>query len=359
MASTTFSTSAAQTFKQQMAGVFATEVPNLDPTEAPGFVGKDEAAIIQVGGLEEGGDQVTYNLLYQQDDAGIDGDGTLEGNEGALSYADDAIKIDQKRFAIKLGGRMSEQRVKLKLRKDAVSNLKSLHARWRAELFMTMLTGKLGTNRTLLPASFTGFAGNTLTDVDSDHLLYAGNATAKADVDSADTFTLDDLIDLVTKAKTVANIIEPIRVQGKEVFLVVLHPYVVRDLKKATGENSWGAVERALLTGGLDPSKSNIIKGAIGMYHGCVLIESQYCGTFSDYGAGSNVAASRVILLGKKAGVVARGKGDFENWMYNEETFDYGNQVGFAAGQITGMKATIFASKRYAMLAMDCAAAAS
>ena len=79
-----------------------------------------------------------------------------------------------------------------------------------------------------------------------------------------------------------------------------------------------------------------------------VLIDAQ--GRFQGYrGTGRNItAAKRAVLLGAQASSIAFGKGySFENFDWNEELFDYGNQLGVEAGAIFGLKKLRFNSKDF------------
>ena len=53
----------------------------------------------------------------------------------------------------------------------------------------------------------------------------------------------------------------------------------------------------------------------------------------------------RAVFLGAQAGILGFGKGMGESSMdWNEELFDYGNQLGVSAGSIFGFKKTVFNS---------------
>ena len=136
-----------------------------------------------------------------------------------------------------------------------------------------------------------------------------------------------------------------------------MHPYVSRDLKTAVGDNTWSQIERAKLQGGQEFTSNGLISGSLGILDGWILQESELCGIYTDYGAGS-VQASRMLFLGAQAGVFISGKyGDGVEWDYVEKKFDADNQIGFYVGKILGFKPTIFNSLRLAMLACDVAAA--
>lgn len=74
------------------------------------------------------GDKITYGLRMQLTGAGVQGDGTLEGNEEALTTYSDSLFINQLRHAVRSGGKMSEQRVPFSVREEAMNGLKDWFA---------------------------------------------------------------------------------------------------------------------------------------------------------------------------------------------------------------------------------------
>jgi N4-gp56 family major capsid protein len=65
------------------------------------------------------GDRITVGLRMQLSGAGVQGDGTLEGNEEGLTTFTDNVFIDQLRHAVRSAGKMSEQRVTFEVRDEA------------------------------------------------------------------------------------------------------------------------------------------------------------------------------------------------------------------------------------------------
>ena len=86
------------------------------------FVGDDTDSLIQIKDetSKSAGDQVTYGLRMQLSGLGVLGDGTLEGNEEALTTYSDALIINQLRHAVRSQGRMSQQRVPFSVRDEAL-----------------------------------------------------------------------------------------------------------------------------------------------------------------------------------------------------------------------------------------------
>jgi N4-gp56 family major capsid protein len=356
-------TGGALTFKEQMSSILATEASNENPLEFDGIIGAEvddkNAAIVRLKPLSGGGDQMTYSMRTRLRGPGVDNDDDIEGNEQELTLYSDSIKLALKNFPVALPGRMGLQFLKLgDLRKEAVAAIKEQGSSWEAELAITMLAGKLGTNYEILPSDFTGW-GSTLTDVDATHQMYGNDATAKANLDSADTFVLSDLVRMRAKAKTLTPKVMPIKVGTKKYYIVLMHPDVVRDLKTSTATLNWGDLEKAKMQGG--SKNSALVDGSIGIYHGCLLYEYELMPIYTDYGAGSNVRASRILFLGQQAGVKLTGK--FPNstgeWDFEEKKFQYGQKYGANVSCMVAYKPCIFNSKRFGMLAMDVATLAS
>ena len=81
----------------------------LKATWASKFMGTDSNSLCQIlDDTSKGpGDRITVILRSQLSAVGIQGDGTLEGNEEALSTAVDNVFINQLRHAVRSGGKMT------------------------------------------------------------------------------------------------------------------------------------------------------------------------------------------------------------------------------------------------------------
>jgi N4-gp56 family major capsid protein len=102
-------------------------------------------------------------------------------------------------------------------------------------------------------------------------------------------------------------------------------------------------------------TKNPIFTGALGMYNGVVLHESTRVPA-----APTNGNVRRAVLLGAQAGVMAFGRGYGKNtYSWEEEMFDYGNQLGVAAGSIAGMTKTRFNGSDFASIVVPTYAVAS
>jgi len=313
--------------------------------------------IMQLTDLEKAaGDKITFGLEMKLRGAGVTGDSTLENNEEALVYYDDSVLIDQLRHATRSKGKMSEQRVPYNVRQRGRNALAKWWAERFDELLFVYLSGARGVDTTLtLPTNFTSFAGNALSAPDAAHLQVA-NGKAKATLLATDIFTLSEVDKLVEKAETVDPMIQPIMVDGEKTYVMLLHPYQVTDLRTTTATGQWLDIQKAAGSRG---NSNPIFSGALGMYNGVVLHSHRNVVRFSDYGAGGNIAAARSLFLGAQAAAIAFGRGSSAGrYSWKEELFDYGNQLGIAAGSIFGITKCTFNSADFGVIALDTAAAA-
>ena len=330
------------------------------------FFGKGvdaSAPVHQLNELEnQAGDLITYDLSVQLAGQGVEGDDTLEGNEEKLTLYTDSLYIDQYRHAVDTGGAMTRKRTIHNLRDIAKKRLSDWWARLFDEMLFMYASGARGVNSGfILPTSYTGFANNDLSAPDSDHLIIGGGA--KTAMDSGDKMTLN----FIDVAKTNAQMLggdssqtpqlQPVMIDGEEHFVCVMSPWQAYDLRTATGDAGWLAIQKAAAAA--EGKKSNIFKGALGMHNNVLLHEHSNVIRFSDYGNPATVTAARALFLGDQALTMAFGSaGNGLRFDWNEEPKDYGNDLGVAAGTIFGIKKTTFESKDYGVIAIDTYAAA-
>ena len=98
----------------------------LKETYVSRFMGTSKDSLIYVKNElnKSAGDRIRVGLRMQLTGAGIVGDGTLEGNEEALTTFTDDLFIDQLRHAVRSDGEMSEQRVPFSVREEALDGLR-------------------------------------------------------------------------------------------------------------------------------------------------------------------------------------------------------------------------------------------
>lgn len=295
----------------------------------------------------DAGDTVTYDLVMQLKMRPISGDSTLRGNEEDLKFYTDSLTIDQQRGGVNTGGAMTRKRTVHDLRDIARVRQSEWWARLFDETIMMYLAGARGVNADYIePVGFTGYAGNTLTAPDNMHLLYGGNATDKTNVGTDDTMSLALIDRAVARAKTMGGgtsgipAIQPVKIDGEEHYVLVMHPFQEYDLRVNTNSAQWLDIQKAAAAA--EGRNNPIFKGGLGMYNNVVLHEHRGVVNFNDYGGGS-ITAARGLFLGRQAGVVAFGSnGNGLRFDWNEELEDRGNQVVITTSSIFGVKKTSF-----------------
>lgn len=269
------------------------------------FTGKGADSIVQIKTeLQKGkGDSITIPLLMPLKGAGVTGDNMLEGNEESLIYKDFSVSIDQLRNAVRIAGKFEEQKTQINMRTDAKNSLSD----WLGRTIDNMVFTKLSTNPS------------------SDRVVYGGTAKSASALTATDTFSAD-LIG-VTKRLALADedtMVKPIRVNGVDTYVMVIDQYQARDLMN--DEKFINAQKYANIRG----EKNPIFSGALGMYDGVVIHQHNRIVRNTS----GSVPYSSALFLGAQAAVMAVGN----NPTWNEDKFDYGNQIGFAFGRMFGIE---------------------
>ena len=329
------------------------------------FIGVGDNNIIEVKTeLEKDTrDTVSFDLSVQLRGTPTRGDDTLLGKEEALKFYTDEVKIDQMRHSVSKGGKMSQKRVVHNLRKVSKDRLSDYWSKYMDELYFMYLSGARGMNEDYFEATdFTGHAGNPIQAPDNTHLLYGGDAVSKATLEAADKMSRD----LIVRTNTTASMlraqnpdvasINPVTIEGENRYVLLMSKWQSHDLKKDTGDTGWATIQKAIASA--EGNKSKLCKGGLGMIDNTVLHDHESVIRFDDYGAGSNVQASRALFMGRQAAVVAFGVPGKSSgrFFWEEETTDYKNKLNVAAGTIAGLKKTRFNGNDYGVIALDTAA---
>jgi N4-gp56 family major capsid protein len=322
------------------------------------FIGTGtDSLIVLKNELHKGaGEKVTFGLRMKLVEYGIEGDNVIEGHatgEEALTFFNDAVFIDQLRKSTKSKGKMSEQRVPYNMRKEGRDALSTWWAEEMDEEFFCYLSGARGVGA--MHNAFAAGAGNAranndLLPPDASHQMYSGDATAKNDLDSADTIALIDLEKLVAYSEITDPMIQPFMIEGEKKFVLLIHTIQAFKLRTSTTENDWMDIHKAT-----DRGKTSLMyKNALGEYADVILHKHRNCITFSDYGVGTDQPAARSLFLGAQAGVIAYGQNSTPNrYNWHEEADDRGNALAITAGCIFGIKKVRFNSKDFGVIALD------
>lgn len=292
-----------------------------------GFIGEGEDSIIQkkTNLAKNPGDTDTFPLVMKLSGNGITGDSTLEGNEESLTDYYMTVSIDQIRHGVRLAGKLEEQKAAYSLREQAKSKLKTWLAEYLNDLMFTTLGTSPTTNRKFLCSA--------------DH-------STVGTLDSTDLLTTAYISEIKRKAMLASPKIRPVTIKGKKHYVMVVHPYVARDLKL---DEKWlNAQKDANLRGEDNP----LFSGALGVWDGVILHEHE--SVLRDTDGASSAYVAYNLFMGCQAGVWEVAKEPF----WKEKEFDYQNQVGFATGLIHGFKKSVFNSEDYGLITAVASAAA-
>ena len=363
MADTSFSTGDALTQKLWSRKLFREVIKQTDVGK---FFGTDSNSLIHIQEdlKKNAGDRITIGLRMQLVGAGVSGDGTLEGNEEELVRFSDNIFVDQLRHAVRINGRMSEQRVTYNLRDEGRMGLQD----WWTDRIAFSFFNQVCSNLAQTDNRYLGM--QAAITADTAHNFVAGTGfTSGANVMAglsdtvSDKFQLTIIDNLVAQAKTLTPQIRPVSVpKVGNVYVMFIHPFQTKDLRITTGTGTWQDIQKAALMGG-QISNNPIFTGALGMYNNVVLHEDSRVPLATD-NSGTAVANTRAAAFcGAQAAGFAIGQG-YEmsggkaRMSWEEELFDYGNRYGVAAGMIFGLKKMVFNSLDFGSIRVGTFAAA-
>jgi N4-gp56 family major capsid protein len=356
MAINTFSTNDANAVKV-WSKMF--EVETLKALEIAPLIGDSPTSIIhRKKDLQKApGDRIYYNLRMQISGRGVTEGGVLEGNEESLTIYQDSVVVNELYHAVRVPSKDSidAQRVPWDLMMEAKDALVDWYAKRMSVSFFNAVCG----NTTQTDTIYTGF--NATTAPSSGRVIRPAGA-ANDETMTSDLYKMDlRLIDYAKEAAKIASpMIRPVRIDGKDCYVMYLDPRQVTDLRTNTSTGQWLDIVKAYENGfGKD---SQIVKGSIGMYNGVILREAPDdtipLGVNSSTGAAVSNTRRAVLLGAQAAGISFANDGGPNTYKTKTETFDYGREVGIGVGTIFGIKKTRFNSVDYGTIVVPTYAAA-
>lgn len=338
-----------------------------------GLIGTGSDSVIQVKDdlTKAKGDRIHFGVGYKLTGDGVAGDDELEGNEEAKSTYNDVVLIDQIRNAERLQGELDNQKASYDTREEALNDGKV----WIAEFIEKQMFMKLGgvTTKTLTDVGGSIYSGRATWSNTSDMVPAAHEAAGTgsryicSDSDGLDSLAATDIFTttLITKARVKAETsvvgrprIRKVRINGEQYYVMFVHPWQAADLKTASS-SVWAQAQREAQNRGKD---NPIFSGALGIWDGVILHSSDFvpvCSASAAFAVGGTAAgaqAFRALLCGAQAGLMAnassKGRGAAPTFM-REETFDYGNKVGYSVGYMGGIQKATFNSIDYGVVAVD------
>ena len=286
------------------------------------------------------GDQVIMPIVLDLAGDGVAGDNELEGNEENLVNDDVNIHIDQLRNAVKSRGKLAEQKTVIRFRAQARDKLAYWLANRMEQLGFLTLAG-IPYTQTLTGAQRPAgsqlaslqFAADVSAPSTNRQIFAQAGYTSTAQIVSTDTLTWDMLLRLKTIA--LRKRLKPVRLGGKDHYIVLLAPEQARDLKQSSDYKT--IVSRADTKG----PDNKLFTGAFANIDGLILYDHALVPTTFDaasgskFGAGGTVDGARAILLGAQAlGFAKIGEGD---WVESDNK-DYENKLGIGHGRFIGFR---------------------
>lgn len=309
------------------------------------FIGESDNALAQnLSETQKGtGDRVTVTLRLAPQGDGVGENETQEGNEESISTVTDALELGELSHAFRSKVKISQQRVPWNLGEANVDALSD----WWAVRMDRIFFNQLCSNSLVTNGKFTGW--NTINEPTAGRIIRGGGvANDSLLTDAVNHIMTLTLIDrAVEVAKTAQPMIRPVRIDGEEMYVLFLDPAQVTSLRTNTSTGQWQDIQKAAMMGG-KVADNPIFKGSLGVYNNVILHECSGGGLQEKISQGIHNGAyvantRRAVLCGAQALVVGYGQGyGPENWEVNEETFDYGRQIGTNGLCVFGMKASRF-----------------
>ena len=341
------------------------------------FMGEGSGNIIQVmNNLKKSkGDTITVPLTTKLSGAGVTGDSELEGKEEAISAYSESILIDQWRTAVRLTGKLDEQKNVYDMRQDAKNKL-SIHLQEFIERQIFLKLAGVNNTTTVTDVDTTVVSANALwsntpqnaamvTLRDAETVLGYGERYLCSDYTSGtDDIAATDIItpELISRVRVKAQLanpkIQPVKIDGKNHYVLFIHPWQAFDLKNNA---TFAQAQREAQARGRD---NPIFTGALGVWDGVIIHEHEYVphilaatSTSMNFQAAASgtqftdgIHVFRALLCGQQAAVFAQTG---ESMSMVEESFDYKNKVGYATGLIGGIQKIAFNNENYGVVHLD------
>jgi len=303
------------------------------------FTGSGSDAIVQSKEqlTKDKGDKITFGLRMRLVGAGVTSGQILEGNEERLVTHSNSVTLEQYRHAVRDDGAMSRQRAMFSISDEARNAIKDWMSEKQDQLAFDAIG--VGAGATVDPSKIFYKTGA------STFLATGTAATAKSALVAADSkLTLNFISFIKAFAKTGGNRtyvpLRPVKVEGKEYYVLLVHPDALFDLKSSSEYQQ--AQREAQERSKLHP----LFVGATALWDGVVVHEHENCAIAADAGSGANVPWTKAVFMGAQSLVWAWG----QRPEVIQETFDYKNEEGYGVSMIAGVAKSKFNSLDYGSL---------
>lgn len=240
------------------------------------------------------GDSVVFGLMMNLTGSGVEGNRQkLSGAEDTLNIYDFTVQTQLVRNAV---SRFEADDQKSQY--DMLKEIKVVLKQWLSDWLDNKLISKLSYNPS------------------NGEVLYASAAGTQSSITANDKLTTTIISRAKRKAMMHAPKVQPIKVDGMDKYIMLVHPWAARDLKD---DPKWLAAQQNANVRG---SKNPIFTGALGEYDGVILYEYERVQTGNIGASSANVCQN--LLLGKQAACFAVARPA----KHIEQTDDYGNIAG-------------------------------
>lgn len=262
------------------------------------------------------GDSVVFGLMMNLTGSGVEGNRQkLAGAEDTLNIYDFTVNTKLVRNAVSRY-EADDQRTQY----DMLKEIKIALKQWLSDWLDDRLISRLSYNPS------------------NGEVLYAGAAGTQSSITANDKLTTTIISRAKRKAMMHAPKVQPIKVDGMDKYIMLVHPWAARDLKD---DPKWLAAQQ---NANLRGSKNPIFTGALGEYDGVILYEYERVQTGNIGASSANVCQN--LLLGKQAACFAVSRPA----KHIEQTDDYGNIAGNGIAFYGAVEKTNFNGKDYGVI---------
>lgn len=262
------------------------------------------------------GDSVVFGLMMNLTGSGVEGNRQkLAGAEDTLNIYDFTVQTQLVRNAVSRYEADDQ-----KTQYDMLKEIKGALKQWLSDWLDNKLINRLSYNPS------------------NGEVLYASAAGTQSSITANDKLTTTIISRAKRKAMMHAPKVQPIKVDGMDKYIMLVHPWAARDLKD---DPKWLAAQQ---NANIRGSKNPIFTGALGEYDGVILYEYERV-LSSNIGASSaNVCQN--LLLGKQAACFAVARPA----KHIEQMDDYGNIAGNGIAFYGAVEKTNFNGKDYGVI---------
>lgn len=262
------------------------------------------------------GDSVVFGLMMNLTGSGVEGNRQkLSGAEDTLNIYDFTVQTQLVRNAV---SRFEADDQKSQY--DMLKEIKVVLKQWLSDWLDNKLISKLSYNPS------------------NGEVLYASAAGTQSSITANDKLTTTIISRAKRKAMMHAPKVQPIKVDGMDKYIMLVHPWAARDLKD---DPKWLAAQQNANVRG---SKNPIFTGALGEYDGVILYEYERVQTGNIGASSANVCQN--LLLGKQAACFAVARPA----KHIEQIDDYGNIAGNGIAFYGAVEKTKFNGTDYGII---------